>query len=366
MTGTPTTPALPGSSLSPGAKRARQLVVITKMLLPTVALGVAFCAIQSAAAHAAREQSERSAWAILWIGMGLLTAITSAGVALSFRRKLGDQRRRRARSIEASGEVVSILAKGVTGSVGYTETPVVRFSTQGGEARELLAALPNSKVAVGEKVPVRYDPEDAGWAIVPGGDADAAGRWLRRAFIGVMALSAGMIVFGIYKGLTDSALTTVAQRAGEHEPPHRGSPNYPNWLYSAIGVGCVGWGLWMLASTRRDFVRWRERRQRSREVQATVQAVAGGGARTEPTFKYRTFEGETIASRSAVVIESKKAGAPFTVGAGTRVLYDPQEPTWVIPADYSARRRWINGTEFGLISLSIGALALALPLLPGS
>lgn len=75
-----------------------------------------------------------------------------------------DQMRFSASAIEATGEVVTLLnpAPGHGLIDRSTRRPLVRFTTDAGEVRVFTApgGLRNDSFAVGEKVPVAYDPRD--------------------------------------------------------------------------------------------------------------------------------------------------------------------------------------------------------------
>jgi len=68
-------------------------------------------------------------------------------------------------------------------------------------------------------------------------------------------------------------------------------------------------------------------------------AVSAAADTAQPTFSFRTFDGEQITAQSALAVRGNRAIERLRVGAIVAVLYDPQQPEWVVPADFRPGRR---------------------------
>lgn len=98
--------------------------------------------------------------------------------------------------------------------------------------------------------------------------------------------------------------------------------------------------------------------ERAVEVAGTITKVdrAVESKRLQPTFSYRTIDGEYRTNRSKVVFSgNRREQATYVVGASMPVLYDPEVPNWVVPV--SANLRQVKLVAW---ALPVGSALLAL------
>lgn len=133
----------------------------------------------------------------------------------------------------------------------------------------------------------------------------------------------------------------------------------------AIGFGALTIWTWHEARTRRRA--FMTAYARAVAVTGTITKVdrAVDSKKLQPTYAYRTTDGQHLVSRSKVVFSgNRNEQATYVVGASMPVRYDPEQPDWVIPESGNLQQVKLHAYSMPLSFACFTALMLLCLALP--
>lgn len=299
------------------------------------------------AAHLFRRGLDRDAWLTLAVGVTASSILVFGTPAVALWLVFRKRRQRLAAAVRVPGQVVNVRVKGIRGEDGYTETPIVRFTTTEGRSLQAASQLPTliqKGLAPGDSVDVRYDPTDPGWVVVGEFDYGRFGLvlWLL-AGVGVLFILGPLAWF-----LIEASSATNGESIARHAARPAHGSNSEHMSPWTIGAGILmfgGFGIVTAWDAIRKYRRHRARMARALEVSATITEIRQGVAnkkKQQPVFQFRGFDGLEHTAVSAAVYEGKKETSKIAVGSSLRINYDPDDPTWAMATHVNLRRNWIN------------------------
>ncbi len=161
--------------------RGSRWPMVAAGILGSIAVAIPIALLQHVAHDVAISQGRQVGRGVYLIGMGLLGLLFMGLCALALRRVNRAQRQRLQRARPVRATVIAIEPQGVKGDLAYREVPTLRYEREDGVVMEERAAVHRLRVAVGDEIDARYDPQEPSWIAIPRGwDRD---RWGIIAFV---------------------------------------------------------------------------------------------------------------------------------------------------------------------------------------